>query len=214
MLASQHPWEGGYPRTPLHKALLDNGFRLLVARWARKLSWDETAQSFHVSWADVYSSVQWVVEYGLQHRVLENIRAIGINEICVDVGRVFWTLIYQKAAHLGRQVPGRLVPESAAVQARTPQDRCGQPRWTPAGSAQLLSSQEGDFRRCHRGPEQQGQSNLQKILWLSHRQSPRNRSLSCTWTVARAGSYPWILLENQIFDETGKLNSFRRSLVR
>jgi transposase len=36
-----------------------------------------------------------VVEYGLQHRVLENIRAIGIDEICVRVGRVFWTLIYQ-----------------------------------------------------------------------------------------------------------------------
>ena len=39
--------------------------------------------------------MQWVVEYGLEHRVLGNIRAIGIDEICVRVGRVFWTLIYQ-----------------------------------------------------------------------------------------------------------------------
>ncbi len=82
------PWATG-------KHGLCDGFRLLLARWARKLSWDETAESFHVSWADVYASVQWVVEYGLQHRVLENIRAIGIDEICVRVGRVFWTLIYQ-----------------------------------------------------------------------------------------------------------------------
>ena len=88
MLVEKVPWATG-------KHSLCDGFRLLLARWARKLSWDETADSFHVSWADVYASVQWVVEYGLQHRVLENIRAIGIDEICVRVGRVFWTLIYQ-----------------------------------------------------------------------------------------------------------------------
>ena len=84
----QVPWATG-------KHSLCDGFRLLLARWARKLSWEETALSFHVSWADVYASVQWVVEYGLEHRVLGNIRAIGIDEICVRVGRVFWTLIYQ-----------------------------------------------------------------------------------------------------------------------
>ena len=82
------PWASG-------KHSLCDGFRLLLARWARKLSWDETADSFRVSWADVYASVQWGVEYGLQHRVLDNIRAIGIDEVCVRVGRVFWTLIYQ-----------------------------------------------------------------------------------------------------------------------
>jgi transposase len=82
------PWASG-------KHTLCDGFRLLLARWARKLSWDETAESFHVSWADVYASVQWVVDYGLKHRVLGTIRAIGIDEICVRVGRVFWTLIYQ-----------------------------------------------------------------------------------------------------------------------
>ena len=82
------PWASGKHR-------LCDGFRLFLARWARKLSWDETADSFGVAWADVYASVQWVVEYGLQHRTLEGIRAIGIDEICVRVGRVFWTLIYQ-----------------------------------------------------------------------------------------------------------------------
>lgn len=89
------PWATG-------KHSLCDGFRLLLARWARRLSWEETADSFHVSWADVYASVQWVVEYGLQHRLLGNIQAIGIDEICVRVGRVFWTLIYQIDEHLTR----------------------------------------------------------------------------------------------------------------
>jgi len=89
------PWASG-------KNQLCDGFRLLLSRWARKLSWQETALSFGVSWADVYGSVQWVVDYGLKHRVLGNIRAIGIDEICVRVGRVFWTLIYQIDEHMIR----------------------------------------------------------------------------------------------------------------
>ena len=82
------PWATGKHR-------LCDGFRLFLAHWARKLSWEEVALSFGVSWADVYASIQWVVEYGLKHRVLGSIQAIGIDEICVRVGRVFWSLIYQ-----------------------------------------------------------------------------------------------------------------------
>ena len=82
------PWATG-------KNHLCDGFRLFLAHWARKLSWEEVALSFGVAWADVYASIQWVVDYGLQHRVLGTIRAIGIDEVCVRVGRVFWTLIYQ-----------------------------------------------------------------------------------------------------------------------
>ena len=36
-----------------------------------------------------------MVGYGLRHRVLEGIHAIGADETCVRVGRVFRTLIYQ-----------------------------------------------------------------------------------------------------------------------
>lgn len=89
------PWATG-------KHSLVNGFRLLLARWARLLSWEETAVNFGVSWADVYASIRWVVDYGLKHRVLENIHAIGIDEICVRVGRVFWTLVYQIDQHMVR----------------------------------------------------------------------------------------------------------------
>jgi transposase len=89
------PWATG-------KYGLCDGFRLFLAHWARKLSWEEVAVSFKVSWADVYSSVQWVVDYGLKHRVLENIRVIGVDEVCVRVGRVFWTLLYQIDEHMTR----------------------------------------------------------------------------------------------------------------
>jgi len=89
------PWATG-------KHGLCDGFRLFLAHWARKLSWEEVALSFNVSWPDVYASVQWVVDYGLKHRVLENIRAIGVDEVCVRVGRVFWTLVYQIDEHMIR----------------------------------------------------------------------------------------------------------------
>ena len=89
------PWASG-------KWRLCDGFRLFLAQWARKLSWQETAASFRVSWADVYASVQWVVEYGLKHRVLEGITAIGVDEVCVRLGRVYWTLLYQIDEHMVR----------------------------------------------------------------------------------------------------------------
>ena len=88
ILVEKVPWASG-------KHGLCHGFRLYLAHWARKLSWEEVAGSFGVSWADVYASIQWVVDYGLKHRTLENIKAIGVDEICVQVGRVFWVLIYQ-----------------------------------------------------------------------------------------------------------------------
>lgn len=81
------PWATGKWRTA-------DAFRLFLARWARKLSWSEVAQCFRVSWADVYGAVQWVVEYGLEHRELGSILAIGVDEVLVARGK-FWTLVYQ-----------------------------------------------------------------------------------------------------------------------
>ena len=82
------PWASG-------KLRIADAFRLFLARWARSLSWSETADCFCVSWADVYGSVKWVVDYGLKHRVLGKIEAIGVDEILVRRGRQFWTLVYQ-----------------------------------------------------------------------------------------------------------------------
>jgi transposase len=89
------PWAEG-------KQTLTNTFRLWLARWARLLSWQEVADLFGVVWTDVSRSVAWVVEFGLEHRDLQGIVAIGIDEVCVRVGRVYWTLVYQIDAGLTR----------------------------------------------------------------------------------------------------------------
>jgi hypothetical protein len=39
---------------------------LFLARWARKLSWKETAEAFHTSWDQVRDAVEYVVAWGLE----------------------------------------------------------------------------------------------------------------------------------------------------
>ena len=85
------PWSDG--KRPLTIAMM--GF---LARWARRLSWRETAEVFHVSWEAVYRSVEWCVEWGLAHRVLQGVKAIGVDEIHWGRGMKadnFLTVIYQ-----------------------------------------------------------------------------------------------------------------------
>lgn len=66
-----------------------------LAGWARLLSWSQVARQFHVSWESVYSSVAWVVEYGLEHRDLSGIHAVGIDEVAYRKGHKYLTLVYQ-----------------------------------------------------------------------------------------------------------------------
>jgi len=85
------PWSDG--KRPVTVAMM--GF---LARWARRLSWRETATAFQTSWESVYRSVEWFVEYGLAHRLLEGIEAIGVDEIHWGHGMKsdnFLTVIYQ-----------------------------------------------------------------------------------------------------------------------
>jgi len=82
------PWSDGKQQST--KAHL-----LFLARWARKLSWKETAESFHTSWDKVCDAVEYVVGWGLEHRTLESIRAIGVDEIQYAKGHQYLTLVYQ-----------------------------------------------------------------------------------------------------------------------
>src|SRR5437773_578033 len=41
-----------------------------LSRWARRLSWRETARAFQTSWECVYRSVQWFGQCGVAHRRL------------------------------------------------------------------------------------------------------------------------------------------------
>lgn len=77
------------------KHTLTRAYMLYLAHWAKKLSWLETARSFHTSWEKVCHAVEYVVQWGLEHRQLGPIRAIGVDEIAYGRGHNYLTLVYQ-----------------------------------------------------------------------------------------------------------------------
>lgn len=77
------------------KHTLTRAYMLYLAHWARKLSWQETARSFHTSWEKVCQAVEYVVQWGLEHRQLGPIRAISVDEIAYGRGHNYLTLVYQ-----------------------------------------------------------------------------------------------------------------------
>jgi transposase len=81
------PWASG----KLHAC---DALRIFLAQWARLLSWQEVANRFQVRWNDVYGAVKWVVRYGLRHRDLSGIGALGVDEVYV-AKRKLWTVVYQ-----------------------------------------------------------------------------------------------------------------------
>lgn len=82
------PWAEG-------KCELTTTYRWFLAAWARRLSWKETAVIFSTSWQSVCRSVEFAVEWGLKHRDLKGIAAIGIDEIQWRLGHHYLTLVYQ-----------------------------------------------------------------------------------------------------------------------
>ena len=72
-----------------------DSYRHFLAHWAKKISWKETAESFNTSWDNVCRSVKWVVDYGLKHRDLSGVTAIGVDEVAYKKGHQYMTLIYQ-----------------------------------------------------------------------------------------------------------------------
>jgi transposase len=84
----QVPWASGKER-------LTTAYQWFLARWAKRLPWQEVAQIFRTSWNTVYRAVTWAVLWGLKHRVLDGITAIGIDEIQWRKGHQYLTLVYQ-----------------------------------------------------------------------------------------------------------------------
>jgi len=84
----QVPWADGKNRCC-------NVYRLFLARWARRVSWSEVALIFGVTWGVVNRAIRWVVAYGLAHRDLGRITAIGVDEIAVWKGPKYLTVVYQ-----------------------------------------------------------------------------------------------------------------------
>jgi transposase len=88
VVVEEVPWGDG-------KHQLTKAYMLFLARWARRLSWKETAQAFRTSWDKVYDAVEYVVTWGLEHRILGPIQAIGVDEIQYAKGHKYLTLVYQ-----------------------------------------------------------------------------------------------------------------------
>jgi transposase len=82
------PWADG-------KYHLTTAYAVFLARWARRLSWREVAGIFRTSWESVFRAVAWVVEYGLAHRDLSGITAIGVDEVQFQKGHRYLTVVYQ-----------------------------------------------------------------------------------------------------------------------
>lgn len=84
------PWSVG-------KNHLTTTYAWFLAHWAKRMSWQDVAVAFNTSWDNVYRSVTMAVEWGLEHRDLSGIVAIGVDEIAwvKKVSDKFLTLVYQ-----------------------------------------------------------------------------------------------------------------------
>jgi transposase len=81
------PWCDG-------KNQLTTTYRWFLATWAKRLSWSETASIFRTSWDSVCRAVEHAVEWGLAHRDLSGVTAVGIDEVAWQRGHTYLTLLY------------------------------------------------------------------------------------------------------------------------
>jgi transposase len=81
------PWCDG-------KNQLTTTYRWFLARWAKRLSWSEVAVIFRTSWDSVRRAVSHAVEWGLAHRDLSGVTALGVDEIAWGRGHTYLTLVY------------------------------------------------------------------------------------------------------------------------
>lgn len=82
------PWAEG--KSPITKA-----YAWFLARWAKRLPWNQVARIYECGWHQVYDAVRQAVDWGLEHRDISGVRALGIDEIYMGVKSKYITLIYQ-----------------------------------------------------------------------------------------------------------------------
>jgi transposase len=81
------PWSDGKNR-------LTTTYRRFLASWARRLSWGEVGAIFRTSWDSVCRAVEHAVAWGLAHRDLSRVTALGIDEVAWQRGHAYMTLLY------------------------------------------------------------------------------------------------------------------------
>jgi transposase len=82
------PWATG-------KHQMTTTYAWFLARWAQRLSWIGVARAFHTTWEQVFRAVEMAVTWGLAHRDLTGITALGLDEIQWRRGPKYLTLVYQ-----------------------------------------------------------------------------------------------------------------------
>lgn len=82
------PWASGKEQTT-------KSFQWFLAGWAKRLSWRETGKIFGASWDTVFRAVKMAVCWGIRHRDLNGVTAIGVDEVAYRKGHQYLTLIYQ-----------------------------------------------------------------------------------------------------------------------
>ena len=82
------PWSDGKSPRTLHQ-------QAFLASWAKLLAWKTVAEKFGTSWDSVSRSVAVVVAYGLAHRCLDGVEAIGVDEVAFGKGHKYLTLVWQ-----------------------------------------------------------------------------------------------------------------------
>jgi transposase len=85
------PWSDG-------KNQLKTTYRWFLAGWTRRLSWGEVGAIFRTSWDSVCRAVEHAVEWGLAHRDLSQVTAVGIDEVAWQRGPTCMTLLYDIGA--------------------------------------------------------------------------------------------------------------------
>jgi transposase len=81
------PWGDG-------KNQLTTTYRWYLATWAKRLSWSEVGSIFRTSWDSVFRAVEHAVAWGLAHRDLSDVTALGVDEIAWAKGHAYLTLVY------------------------------------------------------------------------------------------------------------------------
>ncbi len=81
------PWAQG-------KQPITTSFAWFLAAWAKRMSWKEVAGAFRVSWDTVFAAVQMAVAYGLAHRKVDDVTAIGVDEVMWHKRGKFLTVVY------------------------------------------------------------------------------------------------------------------------
>ena len=94
--AERVPWSCG-------KSPLTRGYAWYLSEWSKLLSLKEVAKQFKTSWHHVFTSVAMAVAWGRERLDLENITALGVDEI-YWAKKSFLTVVYQIDNHCKRLI--------------------------------------------------------------------------------------------------------------